>query len=186
LGQKEVGRMAEYSHRFRMKMVRRMVGPNACSASALAAETGVSQPTLSRWLRDAGTVTPMSEATPKPMPPKPGPKRPEDWTAEERLEAVIAARGLEGEALGAFLRQRGLHASDIDTWRQAALASLDGTGARRRPTGEGKRVRQLEAELRRKEKALAETAALLVLQGKARALWGEEGTDTKAPNGRRS
>lgn len=179
--------MADYSHRFRMKMVRRMVGPNACSASALAAETGVSQPTLSRWLRDAATVSPMSDTiTTSTRPPEPPPKRPEDWTAEERLEAVVATRGLQGEPLGAYLRQHGLHATDIDAWRQAALASLEAPKARRRPAGDGKRVRQLEAELRRKEKALAEAAALLVLQGKARALWGEEGTDTKAPNGRKS
>lgn len=177
--------MAEYSHRFRMKMVRRMVGPNACSASALAAETGLSQPTLSRWLRDANTVSAMSESTPSATPPEPPPKRPEDWTAEEKLEAVTAARGLQGEALGAFLRQRGLHASDLDAWRQTALASLTSTGPSRRSTADSKRIRQLETELNRKEKALAETAALLVLQGKVRALWGEEGTDTKAPNAKR-
>jgi len=39
--------------------------------------------------------------------------------------------------------------------------------------GEGQRIRELEAELRRKEKALAETAALLVLKKKAQAIWGE-------------
>lgn len=178
--------MAEYSHRFRMKMVRRMVGPNAISASALAAEVGIPQPTLSRWLRDARTVSPMTKNDTPAMSPAPTPKRPEDWTPEERLDAVVQARGLEGEALGAFLRRKGLHAPDLDAWRQAVLASLASSAKARRSSGDSKRIRQLENELRRKEKALAETAALLVLQGKVRALWGAEGDDTKPPSGKKS
>jgi hypothetical protein len=169
-----------------MKMVRRMVGPNAISASALAAEVGIPQPTLSRWLRDARTVSPMSERNSPTTPPAPAPKRPEDWTPQERLDAVAGARGLEDEALGAYLRSRGLHAADLDAWRQAALASLANPAKERRSSGDSKRIRQLESELRRKEKALAETAALLVLQGKVRALWGEEGDDTRPPSGKKS
>lgn len=186
MGQFGAALVAEYSHRFRMKMVRRMVGPNAISATALAAEVGIPQPTLSRWLRDARTVSPMTEPDTKTTPPAPTRRRPEDWTPEERLDAVAQARGLEGEALGALLRRHGLHASDLDAWRQAALTSLASPAKGRRSSGDSKRIRQLESELRRKDKALAETAALLVLQGKVRALWGAEGDDTKPPSGKRS
>ena len=43
---------------------------------------------------------------------------------------------------------------------------------------EARRIRELEKELRRKDKALAETAALLVLKKKANAIWGDEDDDT--------
>lgn len=179
--------MTNYSQKIRMGMVRRMIGPHAVSASSLARETGIAQQTLSRWLREAGTVPPMTDdnnETPEPqLPPR---KRPADWTPEEKLQAVLEARGLSDEALGAFLRQRGLHAADLAAWRQAVLVSLGKKKASRQPASESKRLRQLESELRRKDKALAETAALLVLQGKVRALWGAEGDDTKPGHGKRS
>jgi transposase len=43
---------------------------------------------------------------------------------------------------------------------------------------DAKRIKKLERELRRKEKALAEAAALLVLQKKVQAIWGDEDDDT--------
>jgi transposase len=43
---------------------------------------------------------------------------------------------------------------------------------------EARRVRELEKELRRKDKALAEAAALLVLQKKVQAIWGDADDDT--------
>ena len=106
-------------------------------------------------------------------------KRPEDWTAEEKLKVVAEAVGLDDTELGVLLRREGLHEAQLDLWRKALLGSLDKPG-RKDPsvTQERRRIRKLERELKRKDKALAETAALLVLQGKARALWGDEGDDT--------
>ena len=176
--------MARYSHKFRMQMVRRMVGANRISATALAAEIGIPQPTLSRWLREAATVSTMKADDKKTAPekaPEKAPRRPQDWTPEERLQAVLEARSLEGADLGAFLRSRGLHESDLAEWRQAAIGALS-TAPRRPRRGrspEQKRIRQLERELDRKDKALAETAALLVMLKKAEALWGDEGVGTR-------
>ena len=77
--------------------------------------------------------------------------------------------------LGEFLRRSGLHEATLAEWRAAALEGL----APRKVSGkEGKRVRELERELRRKERALAEAAALLVLQKKAQAIWGDEDENT--------
>ncbi|MCA9560337.1 MAG: transposase [Myxococcales bacterium] len=172
--------MARYSHKFRMQMVRRMVGANRMSATALAAEVGIPQPTLSRWLREAATVSTMKTDDTKSAPEKAA-RRPQDWTPEERLQAVLEARSLDGAELGAFLRSRGLHESDLAEWRQAAIGALS-TAPRRSRRGrspEQKRIRQLERELDRKDKALAETAALLVMLKKAEALWGDEGVGTR-------
>ena len=153
-----------------------MVGPGAVSAAALARQVGVSQPTLSQWLREANqlaAMTPPPEE--KPAPPS-GPKK---WTPEEKLRVLVAAQGLTGEALGALLRGEGLHEEQLTEWQQAAAGALSGASTQALPTKERrrlaaaeKRVKELERELRRKEKALAETAALLVLEKKLhRQIW---------------
>lgn len=177
--------MMEYSEGFKSKMVQRMTGPRGKTATALASETGISQPTLSRWLRASrATVAVMSkdpsqvtEPSPEPTPPpSKAPRRPEDWSAEERLKAVLDSSKLSGAELGAFLRREGLHEATLRQWRAAAL---EGLSAQRPSRAEQKRVQQLEKELRRKDKALAEAAALLVLQKKVHALWGDGDDDTE-------
>ena len=151
-----------------------MVGVDRVSACALAQEVGVGQPTLSRWLREASTVSTMNNNTEPARPPDPPRRRPEDWTATEKLRVVVEATRLDHGELGALLRSEGLHEAQLDEWRNAVLAALrrPATNRQRGRTPHEKRIRQLEGELLRKDKALAETAALLVLRGKAEALWG--------------
>jgi transposase len=105
-------------------------------------------------------------------------RRPEDRSAEEKMRLVVEAGALSDDELGAFLRRHGVHAADLQRWREAMLSSLS-AGTRRVARGEAKRVKQLERELRRKDKALAETATLLVLQKKVQTLLGDEGDDTE-------
>ena len=172
-----------YSGKFRAKMVQRLSGPGRQSASALSKTVGVSQATLSRWLREAGSVAGMKMKRTEPPSKDPGvkdAKRPEDWTVEEKLKVVAEAVGLDEAELGVLLRREGLHEAQLKKWRTALLGALERPGRKKAPSvsQERKQIRKLERELRRKDKALAETAALLVLQGKARALWGDEGNDT--------
>ena len=161
-------------------MVERMSapGPERISASRLSKEVGIGQPTLSRWLRAAGKVLGMKEADETPV-PKPARRRPQEWTPAEKLKAVQEAAELTGEALGAYLRRAGLHEAQLAEWRAAALSGLSERGRAAPRVPESRRIRTLEQELRRKEKALAETAALLVLRGKMEAFWGVEGDGTK-------
>ena len=158
--------MQQFSDAFKARVVQRLVGPRAVSANALAEEVGVSQESLSRWLRAARSVGGMTTAQ----------KR--QWTGAEKLRVVNEASGLTGSALGAFLRREGLHETQLTAWRAAAEAAL-GAAARPRPGGspEAQRIRELERELRRKDTALAETAALLVLKKKVHSIWGD-GDDT--------
>ncbi len=102
-------------------------------------------------------------------------KRPQDWSAEEKLAAVLEAASLSEGELGAFLRSRGLHEAQLQQWRDQMVIGLEPKPAKRVET---KRIRELEKELRRKDKALAETAALLVLKKKAQEIWGDEDDDT--------
>ena len=84
------------------------------------------------------------------------------------------ARGKKGEDLGALLRKEGIHEVDLRDWEMTIRGSLNKKG--RKPTKNvayEKRIKEPERELRRKEKALAETAALLVLKKKVDAIWGD-------------
>ena len=169
----------KYLEAFKAKMVQRMLGGR--SANAVAQEAGVNQPTLSKWLRDARTLQDVSKRKGEQEPRKSAERRPEDWSAEEKLAAVEQARGLGGTELGAFLRGQGLHEEQLRQWEQSALDSLRGARRAKASSAETKRIKELELELRRKEKALAETAALLVLR-KKRTLCG--GTRTPPPSRR--
>ena len=114
--------------------------------------------------------------TKTPAQPTPSrPRRPEDWTAEERLQIVLEAAKVSEADLGAFLRSKGLHEAVLTEWRTAALTALRGPT---KASPEAKRVRALEKELARKDKALAEAAALLVLKKKVQAIWGDEDDST--------
>lgn len=176
--------MAEYSAAFRARMIERMTGPRAISANALAREVGIQQPTLSRWLREAAIVPLVSKRKkPKTKPSSPSVRRPSDWPAEEKFRVVLEAAALAEAELGGFLRREGLHEDDLvrfrDEVRSAAVTGLTPAKKTRSGASEAdKRIKELERELRRKEAALAETAALLVLRKKLNALWGEEGEDT--------
>ena len=160
---------SNYKDSFKETMVQKMTGPDAKSATALADEVDVPQSTLSRWLRDCGRFG----STGGDMTPK---KRPQNWTAEQKMEAVITYKGMNEQEQGQYLRGQGLYSVDLDRWWAEMLLALSKKPKKRDP--KDRRIRELEGELRRKEKALAETAALLVLKKKARAIWGD-GEDEK-------
>lgn len=179
--------MSKYSEAFKSKIIQRMMGPDARSAGSLSRELGIAQPTLSLWLRTARAKMP-------PMLPKrpaasvaSKPRRADDWSAEERLRVIAEAAKLSEEELGSFLRREGLHEATLQAWRAAALAGLTSEKSARpqsKRSGEHRRVQELERELRRKDRALAETAALLVLQKKVQAIWGDEDESTDLKSGK--
>lgn len=178
--------MRQYSDVFRSRMVQRMVGPAAVSATSLAREVGVSQAALSRWLLKARSLQGMEDTSRTPR---------KKWTGAERLRIVMEAHALTGSELGALLRREGVHEAELAEWRRSAEAALgESPRATARPSAEvkrvgatrieAKRIRELEKELRRKEKALAEAAALLVLKKKVQDLWGDEDDTTGPRSGR--
>ena len=100
-------------------------------------------------------------------------RRPQDLAAEEKLNAVLEYEQLEEEERGRYLREKGLHAVNIERWKQQIIEGLTAAKQTKSDPRDKRRIKELEKELRRKEKALAETAALLVLKKKAQAIWGE-------------
>lgn len=179
-----------YSERFKLKMVEKLCGRGRVSATELARQSGVAQPTLSRWLREAkveGMKRPTSRPS-TPEPPKARSRRPQDWSAEERLDLVVRVASMSEEEIGATLRREGVQTADVERWRRRLLAAIDPRADRqiaRQRSEDAARVRALERELRRKDAALAETAALLALKKKAQEIWGDEDDDTRPRSARR-
>lgn len=161
--------MPYYSEEFKEQIVRKMMAPNAQSVAEVSRESGVSEQSLYNWrnrYRHEGKAVPAD------------PSNPENWSGENKLAVVIETASLNEEQLSEYCRRKGLYAEQIARWKEGAIAGNESSQAltkaeREALKKERKKNRYLEKELNRKEKALAETAALLVLKKKAHALWGE-------------
>lgn len=172
-----------YAEKYKRAMVKKMLSPGGPSAEDLSKKSGVSQSTLSRWRMDAGIVSGMSKN-------KTTEKRPNDRTPEEKFQLVLKSSQLKDDELGEFLRKNGVHEVQLQRWKTEALGGLSNDAApkakSRRSGPEAKEIRELknklkrtEKELQRKDKALAEAAALIVLKKKPRH-FGGAGTTTRS------
>ena len=101
------------------------------------------------------------------------------WTPEDKLRVLFQSHGLKEEDLGAFLRQEGLHSQQISEWRAEVLTALGSRKSSVVKDDRDRKIRELEQNLDRKDKALAEASALLILQKKVNLLWGNKGEDEK-------
>jgi hypothetical protein len=95
---------------------------------------------------------------------------------------VTEAAKLSDADLGAFMRKEGLHEAQLDEWRALVTQALTGPKKRAKKSPEARRVKELEKELLRKDRALAEVTALLALKKKVQAIWGDEDDDTPTKN----
>lgn len=146
-----------------------MLAPHNRAVAQLSEEEGISQATLYGWRKAAraqGRLMPDSD------------QRSDDWTSQDKFAAVVETAQLNEAQLGEYCRKRGLHPEQLAQWRRACEQANDWDREQDRrdkaaSKTERERVKALERELARKEKALAETAALLVLRKKANAIWGE-------------
>ena len=162
--------MRTYSADFKASIIEKLLPPQNVDVVQLAQESGIPKDTLYSWRsqarRERGlTASPAAEAGHR-------------WSSEEKFTVVVETAALNEAALGEYCRKRGLYPEQITAWRAACQqANSVVSSPRARPLTEvqadKRRIRDLERELRRKDKALAEAAALLVLQKKAQAIWGD-------------
>ncbi|SDJ30896.1 Transposase [Paraburkholderia steynii] len=157
-----------YSVEFREQALAKALQRGNRSVGAVAAELNMNVLTLRKWIRVSNA------ANRKPVPVDA--RRPQDWSLEERLLALKQTHGLDERALHAWCRERGLFAHHLAQWRaQFCSGSATSERASAPELRELKQANaQLQRELKRKEKALAEAAALLVLSKKYQALFGDE------------
>ncbi len=158
-----------YSTELRETVVRKALAQEK-TQEELARVHGVSKSSVQQWVRKARQRGEIGMVQ--------GERRARDWSAEERLAALVETHALSEEELGTWCRRHGLHSHELAQWRRDALAGTAPVGGTNEERAQSKRLRQenaaLRKELNRKDKALAETTALLVLQKKAHLLWGED------------
>lgn len=163
----------KYSEEFKESVIQKMMPPNLVSVPQLVKETGVSDVTLYKWrkdYRDQGIAVPANR------------NKPHQWAAEDKLAVVIETASFNEAQLSEYCRSKGLYPEQVSEWKTSALTGYQSHQQLKKEKTMNqqqarKKIKQLEAELRRKEKALAETAALLVLSKKCQAIWGENEED---------
>lgn len=159
-----------YSPERREAVLKKMLPPDQRSIPELAREEGISEPTLYAWrtkARNQGRLMPDSNNTPQ------------GWSSRDKFTAVMETASMSQAEVAEYCRSKGIHTSQIDTWREACMQANDwdresNAQLKSATKAADKRTKKLERELLRKEKALAEAAALLVLRGKLDALFGED------------
>ena len=153
--------MARYGQAFKNKAVARLLPPESAALELVAREVGIGAGTLERWREDAQSR----------------PARGRAWTAGARFEAVVTTAAMNEAAKSAWCREHGVYPAELDKWRVSCTTALaDPEDARASPQAtraSAKRIKELERELLRKDRALAETAALLVLSKKVGAIFSK-------------
>ncbi len=161
--------MTRYSEERKQAVIEKMMPPQNRPIPELAKETGISSVTLYHWRKQAkarGMAVPGDG------------KNPESWSPEDKLAVVIETAALNEAELAEYCRRKGLFAEQVVAWKQGfvqgtLVAGVSASALQEQARRDKKRIRELEHDLRHKEKALAETAALLVLRKKAEAIWGK-------------
>ena len=153
-------------------ILNKMLSPYPVTIVALSKQEGISEATLYNWrkqLRQEGRPVPEHDRTS------------ENWSAQTKFAVVVETVTMTETELAEYCRSKGLYPDQVKAWRDTAIASQDesqqATAASQQQSRDyRKQIKRLETDLARKEKALAEAAALLILQKKMRALW-EGGED---------
>ena len=155
----------KYSAEFIEQALVKVHSRGSRSIRSVADELGVKFDTVKRWLKVHTKVG--SDVVKRE-------RRPQEWRREEQLEALLQTHGLNEEELSAWCRERGLFAHHLQEWREAFCTSEPAPTKAQSVQSLSNENAKLKKELKRNEKALAEVAALLVLQKKFQALWADE------------
>ncbi len=159
--------MAIYSEEFKKSIVKKILSNPAISMRYVAKENGLAFSTTHGWLKKYGNDIQNPCDSLK--------KSPKDWTLEERFNILLETSSLTEEACGIYCRQKGIYQYQLNEWREIFMKTKMDT--KHEELVELKILRAenkaLKKELNRKDRALAETSALLILKKKADYLWGE-------------
>ena len=157
-----------YAKELKNSIVTKMLPPNNQSLDVIHAESGIPMGTLKKWQRDLranGYAAPAGE------------RSSERWSTRDKFLIVVETASLNEVELAEYCRKKGLFVEQVRQWQENCLQSNGGVAhelaeARRREKDTEKLLRKTQKELQRKESALAEAAALLILSKKAQAIWG--------------
>jgi len=151
-----------YPSEFKEQAVQKALTRGSIPLKSVAQALGVGYSTLQTWIREYKKVNTDTDS-----------QRPQDWTRESQFQALLDTAAMGEEQRSQYCREKGIFPHHLETWRLSFIESekvavtLD--KAQLKTLKEENAL--LHKEIRRKDKALAETAALLVLQKKFQALW---------------
>jgi len=162
--------MARYSSERQESILKKLLPPLNMTVAEVARQEGVSAQTLYNWRNKAKKLG-------KPVPGKK--LSTEDWSADTKLAVIVETMPLSESELSQYCREKGLYPEQVQRWKQECLMGFLSSEAinatsQRQAKADKTEIKSLKRELRRKEKALAETAALLVLRKKLNALWEDD------------
>ena len=161
--------MIRYTEEKKASVLKRMLPPESASVAKLSAELGISESCLYYWrmkARQKGALMPDST------------QPPEQWSSASKFTVVLETARMTEAELSTYCRQKRLFVEQVKTWRQicedanrrADKVRIDN---HQESKHDKQRIHVLERELQRKEKALAEAAALLILRKKLDAFYSE-------------
>jgi transposase len=160
--------MKQYPDEFKASIITKLLAPNNADIPALAKESGIPKDTLYSWRiryrrRDQQFKAQKIDDNSK-------------INSAEKFDIVIETAHMNQAELSAYCRSKGLYPEQINAWQtqcRQANTTLSTQADRKKFNEQTKEIRQLKSELNRKEKALAEAAALLILKKKAHQIWGD-------------
>lgn len=165
--------MKRYTQERKEAVLRKLAPPLNLTVPEVAEAEGISAASLYNWrkqARERGDVLPSRGSAP------------DRWSSAEKFRVVLETAPMNEAQFSAYCRERGLYPEQVEAWRESCMnananAHEQDKRSREQRKAERKRIKKLERELRRKDKALAETAALLTLSKKAEAIWGHNDED---------
>jgi transposase len=159
--------MTRYSEELKSNIIARMLAPQNASVPALAQETGIPKDTLYGWrlqARGRGGALPNQA------------RQGGGFSNEEKFAIVLETASFNELELGEYCRRKGIYPEQIAAWKRDFVQGSSPAASkteRDQLQQQAKTIKQLQSELHRKDRALAEAAALLVLEKKVQALWTE-------------
>ena len=150
-----------YSLERRDAVLKKFLPPHNLTVQQVSEQEGIAVSTLYTWRKNArqkGIAMPSQN---------------NKWSPQDKLNIIVETAHLNEEELGQYCREKGLYPEQIEQWKEQAVSGFEKKVPKLAPS---KEIRQLKKEIRRKDKALAEAAALLVLQKKLQTLWEDEET----------
>ena len=176
---------AKFNQSFKLQAVEKAFNrEEGISLRAMARSLGIGNSTLNNWISKSrkqalGEFSDQGVLSVNGVSPE---RRPQDWSIEEKLDLVIRCGSMSEVEINQLCREQGLYTHHINQWKEE-LGSGSMISKQTSSSAENRQLKNenkaLKKELRRKEKALAEAAALLILQKKANRLWGYDEDDSQ-------
>ena len=155
--------MAHLSAEAREAIIQQALNRRGKVLKEIAQNNNVGYSTLQRWLRNYHAQTASGVL------PSPG-----KLNRSEQFKHIVATEGLDEIALGIYCRQQGLYSSQLQVWKEAFMKDSSNKAPALHKELKALRAenKRLKKDLDRKDKALSETSALLVLKKKADLILG--------------